>query len=97
MKQYKLPLTVNKGRRKRAIPYSILRPFLNGSKNHVSQETLNLIMFYHNHRRYMAGKRSGRTPMEILTGKKKKGWIELLFEVVTKKDPYFLLLPNNFL
>jgi len=69
---------------------SIIRPYLNGSKNHVTQETLNLIMFYHNHRRYMAGKRAGQTPMEILNGKKqKKDWIELLFEVVTKNDPGF--------
>ena len=69
---------------------SIIRPYLNGSKNHVTQETLNLIMFYHNHRRYKDGKRKGRTPMEILTGKKqKKDWIELLFDVVEEKDPYF--------
>ena len=63
---------------------------MNGSKNHVTQETLNLIMFYHNHRRYKDGKRVGQTPMEILIGKKqKKDWIELLFEEVTKKDPGF--------
>lgn len=69
---------------------SIIRPYLNGSKNHITQETLNLIMFYHNHRRYKDGKRKGRTPMEILTGKKqKKDWIELLFDVVEEKDPYF--------
>jgi hypothetical protein len=69
---------------------SIIRPYLNGSKNHVTQETLNLIMFYHNHRRYKDGRRVGQTPMEILTGKKqKKNWIELLFEEVTKKDPGF--------
>jgi len=69
---------------------SIIRPYLNGSKNHVTQETLNLIMFYHNHRRYMAGKRKGQTPMEILTVKKqKKDWIEILFDVVREKDPCF--------
>ncbi len=69
---------------------SIIRHYLNGSKNHVSQETLNLIMFYHNHRRYMAGKRKGQTPMEILTGKKQqKDWIELAFDVVREKDPCF--------
>ena len=67
---------------------SIIRPYLNGSKNHVTQETLNLIMFFHNHRRYMAGKRAGQTPMEILTGKKqRKDWIEILFDVVREKDP----------
>jgi hypothetical protein len=69
---------------------SIIRPYLNGSKNHVTQETLNLIMFYHNHRRYKDGKRKNQTPMEILTGKKqKKDWIELLFDVVKEKDPSF--------
>jgi len=69
---------------------SIIRPYLNGSKNHVTQETLNLIMFYHNHRRYKDGKRKNQTPMEILTSKKqKKDWISLLFEVVKEKDPSF--------
>ena len=29
---------------------SILRPYLNCSKNQITQEMLNLIMFYHNHR-----------------------------------------------
>ena len=70
---------------------SIIRPYLNVSRSQVTQETLNLIMFYHNHRRYVDGKRKGHTPMEILTGKKqKKDWIELLFDAVRKKDPTFL-------
>ena len=43
-------------------------------------------MFYHNHRRYIAGKRKGKTPIEILTGKKQdKDWTELLFEIVDQK------------
>jgi Transposase len=29
---------------------SFIRPYLNSSKGHITQETLNLIMFYHNHR-----------------------------------------------
>ena len=66
---------------------SIIRPYLNGSKNQVTQEALNLIMFYHNHRRYIAGKRKGKTPMEILTGKKQtKDWMELLFELIREKE-----------
>jgi hypothetical protein len=70
---------------------SIIRPYLNSSKNHVSQETLNLIMFYHNHRRYKAGKRKGNTPMEILTGKQQQEhWSNLLFDQVKKKDPAIL-------
>jgi hypothetical protein len=47
-------------------------------------------MFYHNHRRYIAGKRKEKTPIEILTGKKQdKDWTELLFEIVDQKDPSF--------
>ena len=65
---------------------SIIRPYLNGSKNNITQETLNLIMFYHNHRRYKSGKRKGKTPWEILTGKKQeKQWIDLLFDVVKER------------
>jgi hypothetical protein len=67
---------------------SIIRPYLNTSRNHVNQELLNLIMFYHNHRRYKDGKRKGKTPNELLTGNKQdKDWIDLLFEVVEEKDP----------
>src|SRR4030042_2389522 len=40
---------------------SIIRPYLNNSKNQITQQTLNLIMFYHNHRRYTDGKRKGKT------------------------------------
>jgi len=69
---------------------SIIRPYLNTSKNHVTQELLNLIMFYHNHRRYINGKRKDKTPFEILTGKKQdKDWLELLFDIVEQKDPSF--------
>lgn len=69
---------------------SIIRPYLNTSKNHVNQEILNLIMFYHNHRRYLDGKRKGKTPMEILTGEEqKKDWIELLFDCVEEQEPSF--------
>ncbi len=69
---------------------SIIRPYLNTSKNHITQGALNLIMFYHNNRRYKAGKRKNKTPMEILTGiKQEKDWIELLFDTVEKKNPLF--------
>jgi len=47
---------------------SFIRPYLNSSKGHITQETLNLIMFYHNHRRYKSGKRQGKAPIELLTG-----------------------------
>lgn len=66
---------------------SIIRPYLNTTRNHVTQELLNLVMFYHNHRRYTAGKRQGKTPMEILTGiPQKHDWIDLLFEEIEQKQ-----------
>ena len=71
---------------------SIIRPYLNTSKNHVTQEQLNLIMYYHNHRRYVDGVRKGKTPMEILTGKEQaKDWISNLFDIIREKDPELLL------
>ncbi|MBL7112835.1 MAG: hypothetical protein ISS19_12940, partial [Bacteroidales bacterium] len=61
---------------------SIVRAFLNTSRNRINQEILNLIMFYHNHRRYKAGKRKGKTPMELLTGaKQEKDWLEMLLDI----------------
>ena len=67
---------------------SLLRPYLNSSKNQVTQEFLNLFMFYHNHRRYHAGKRKGKTPMEILTGKEQTDdWITLLQRRIKEKEP----------
>lgn len=71
---------------------SILRPYLNNSKNNVSQGFLNLFMFYHNHRQYRAGKRKGSTPMELLIGKvQKEKWVELLMDSVEKVNPSFFL------
>lgn len=69
---------------------SIIRPYLNTSRNHVTQELLNLVMFYHNHRRYKDGKRQGKTPMELLSGKsQEKDWLDLLFKVIEEKQPGF--------
>jgi hypothetical protein len=69
---------------------SVIRPYLNTSRGQVNQNTLNLITFYHNNRRYRSGKRVDKTPMEILTGKKQeKDWIELLFDLIEEKDPQF--------
>jgi len=71
---------------------SIIRPYLNTTKNHVTQELLNLIMYYHNHRRYRDGKRKNNTPMELLTGKEQtKDWISILFDIIREKDPELLL------
>lgn len=71
---------------------SIIRPYLNTTKNHVTQELLNLIMHYHNHRRYCDGVRKGKTPMELLTGtEQEKDWLSMLFDIIKDKDPGLLL------
>jgi len=60
---------------------SLLRPYLNTSKGQMTQETLNLIMFYHNHRRYKGGRRQDKAPIELLTGEALQGdWIDLLIQ-----------------
>lgn len=60
---------------------SFIRPYLNSSKGQITQETLNLIMFYHNHRRYKSGKRQGKAPIELLTGKALEAdWVELFIQ-----------------
>jgi hypothetical protein len=60
---------------------SLIRPYLNSSKGQITQETLNLIMFYHNHRRYKSGKRQGKAPIELLTGEALQGdWVDLLIQ-----------------
>jgi len=67
---------------------SSIRPYLNSCKGQITQEALNLIMFFHNHRPYKSGKRKGRAPIEILNDTKLgKHWTESLFDV--------LALPNT--
>ena len=66
---------------------SLLRPSLNSCKGQITQETLNLIMFYHNHRRYKSGKRQGKAPLELLTGKPLDApWWELLLQQVNPEQ-----------
>jgi hypothetical protein len=67
---------------------SLIRPYLNSCKGQITQEALNLLMFYHNHRRYKSGKRQGKAPIELLTGKPLAAlWWELLLQQVkTKQD-----------
>ena len=70
---------------------SIIRPYLDTTKNQITQELLNLIMHYHNYRRYRDGVRKNKTPMEILTEKKQaKDWVAILFDVIREKDPGIL-------
>jgi len=60
---------------------SFIRPYLNSCKGYITQETLNLIMFYHNHRRYKGGKRQGKAPIELLTGATLEAeWVDLLIQ-----------------
>jgi hypothetical protein len=47
---------------------SLIRPYLNNSKGQITQETLNLFMYYHNHRKYKSGRRGGKAPLELLLG-----------------------------
>ncbi len=86
----------------------LIRPYLNSCKGQITQETLNLIMFYHNHRRYKSGKRQGQAPIELLTGKPLQApWWELLHQqiiteqgvtdsgTVTSTPPLQLVVNNN--
>jgi hypothetical protein len=63
---------------------SLIRPYLNSCKGQITQEALNLIMFYHNHRRYKSGRRKNNSPIELLTSKKiDTYWLDLLLDSVT--------------
>jgi hypothetical protein len=55
---------------------ALIRPSLRSGKGQVTQEALNLRMFYHHHRRYKSGKRQGKAPLELLTGEplEAQGW-----------------------
>ena len=58
---------------------SALRPLLDTSRGQVSQETLDLFAWVHNHRRFLRGQRAGQAPLEILTGQSlEQPWLETL-------------------
>jgi len=64
---------------------SLIRPYLNSCKGQITQEMLNLILFFHNHRLYKSGKRKGKAPIELLTGKTlEKHWIDILFDTLNQ-------------
>ena len=66
---------------------ALLRPSLNSCTGQITQATLNLIMLYQNHRRYKSGKRQGKAPMELLTGKPLEApWWELLLQQVNTEQ-----------
>jgi hypothetical protein len=57
---------------------ALFRPYLHSCKGQLTQEACNLIMFSHHHRRYKSGKRQGKAPIELLTGKPMEApWWEL--------------------
>lgn len=58
---------------------SIIRPYVCLTRRQISQSFLQMVMFFHNHRRFERGKRKGKAPIELLTGQKlEKGPIELM-------------------
>ena len=60
-----------------------LRPLLDTCRGQVDQELLELFAYVHNHRRFGRGKRAGKAPIEILTGKEmEKTWLDSLLETV---------------
>lgn len=60
---------------------AFIRPYLHSSKGHITQETVNLLMFYHNHRRYKSGKRQGKAPIALLTGETLGAhWVDLFIQ-----------------
>ena len=66
---------------------SLIRPYLNSCKGQITQETLNLIMFYHNHHRYKGGRRQGKAPIELLTGEAlQSDWVDLLIQHKREAD-----------
>jgi hypothetical protein len=67
--------------------HALIRPSLKSCKGHITQEAFNLIMFYHNHRRSKSGKRQGKAPIELLTGKSLEAeWWELLTQQVKTEE-----------
>src|SRR4029453_6784833 len=60
---------------------SALRPLMETCRGQVEQEMLELFAYVHNHRRFVRGKRAGKAPIEILTGKEmEKTWLDSLLE-----------------
>jgi hypothetical protein len=85
---------------------SILKPFINSARGQVSQELLNLVKFYHNHRIFKRGKRQHSAPIELLTGiPLQKHWVDLLmdkikkafekYQVVSLKQLHAILCPKK--
>lgn len=62
---------------------AFLKPFLNQSRDQLSQQSLNLIMDFYNNHTFKRGKRKGKSPLEILTGKKSdQPWLDNIMDLV---------------
>ena len=62
---------------------STLRPLLETCRGQVAQPMLDLFAYVHNHRRFVRGKRAGKAPIEILTGKElAQTWLTSLLETI---------------
>jgi hypothetical protein len=62
---------------------SALRPLLETCRGQVDQPLLDLFAYVHNHRRFVRGKRAGKAPIAILTGKDMaKTWLTSLLEAI---------------
>jgi hypothetical protein len=61
---------------------SFLRLFINQSRDQIQQHSLNLLMFYYNHRILQRGKNKGFSPQQILVGTQKpSNWLELMLKM----------------
>jgi hypothetical protein len=61
---------------------SFIRPFLNQSRDQIQQHTLNLLMFYYNHRILQRGKNKGFSPWQILTGRSNTPhWLDEMLKI----------------
>lgn len=64
---------------------SVIRTMLNSCRGQISQETLNMIAFFMNHRQALRGRYAGSSPYERLTGISEKGSpIEKLLELSSR-------------
>jgi hypothetical protein len=62
---------------------SALRTLRATCRGQVDQDMLELFAYGHNHRRFVRGKRAGKAPIEILTGKElEKTWLDSLLETI---------------
>lgn len=62
---------------------SALRPLLETCRGQVDQQMLELFAYVHNHRCFVRGKRAGKAPIEILTGKEMdKTWLTSLLAML---------------